>query len=128
MLLYTLCKVVFYLKRGGILKLARKIIILIGIILIISYIAHVPSRARNHSCKSYTVSSIQQVNGRSTARRKVPNHIRTQVVLVLILWLIPHTTHFVFDVAKIFFAITHIPVYHWQLARCDLSADAVLSY
>ena len=110
------------------MKLARKIIIFIGIILIISYIAHVPSRARNHSCKSSMVTSIQQVNRRSTARRNVPNHIRTQVVLTLILWLIPHITHFVFDIANIFFAITHIPVYHWQLARGDLSEKSVLSY
>lgn len=110
------------------MKLARKIIILVGIFLIISYIAHVPSRARSHSCKSSTVTSIQQVNGRSTARRNVPNHIRTQVVLTLILWLIPHIVHFIFDIAKIFFAITHITVYHWQLARGDLSEKSVLSY
>ena len=110
------------------MKLARKIIILIGIILIISYIAHVPSRARNHSCKSPTVTSIQQVNRHSTARRNVPSHIRTQAVLTLILWLIAHIAHFMFNVANIFFSITHIPVYHWQLARGDLSADAVLSY
>lgn len=128
MLLYTLCRVVFYIKRGGILKLARKIIILIGIILIISYIAHVPSRARSHSYKSFTVTSIQQTNRHSSTKRSIPNHIRTQVVLTLILWLIPHIAHFVFDVAKIFFAITHIPVYHWQLARGDLFTDAVLSY
>ena len=110
------------------MKLARKIIILIGIILIISYIAHVPSRARSHSCKSSTVTSMQQTNRHSTNRKNVPDHIRTQVVLELILWVIPHTAHFVFDVTKVFFAITHIPVYHWQLARGDLSADAVLSY
>ena len=110
------------------MKLARKIIILIGIILIISYIAHVPSRARNHSCKSSTVTSIQQVNERSTARRKVPDHVRIQAIFVLTFCAIPHIAHFMFDVANIFFAITHIPVYHWQLARRDLSADAVLSY
>lgn len=110
------------------MKLARKIIILIGIILIISYIVHVPSRARNHSCKSSTVTSIQQTNRHSSTKRSIPNHIRTQVVLALMLWLIPHIAHFVFDIAKIFFAITHISVYHWQLARGDLSADAVLSY
>lgn len=110
------------------MKLARKIIILIGIILIISYIAHVPSRARSHSYKNSTVSSVQQTNRHSTNRRNVPDHVRIQVVFVLIFCIIPHTTHFVFDVAKIFFAITHITVYHWQLARGDLSGGAVLSY
>lgn len=126
MLLYTLCKVVFYLKRGGILKLARKIIILIGIILIISYIVHVPSRARNHSCKSSTVSLVRQSSRHSTVRRSVPNQI--QIIFVLICRIIPRKTHFIFCSANIFFAITHIPVYHWQLARRNLSADATLSY
>lgn len=106
------------------MKLARKIIILVGIFLIISYIAHVPSRARSHSCKS-SISSIQQTNRHSTNRRNVPDHVRIQAVFVLIFCIIPHVTHFVFDIAKIFFAITHIPVYHWQLARGDLSESPV---
>ena len=110
------------------MKLARKIIILIGIILIISYIAHVPIRARNHSYRSSTVTSIQQVNGYSTVRRKVPDHVRIQAIFVLTFCTISHITHFAFDIANIFFAITHIPVYHWQLARCDLSEKSVLSY
>lgn len=33
--------------------------------------------------------------------------------------------HLKFDISNIFFAITHIPVYHWQLARCDLSKTPV---
>ena len=33
--------------------------------------------------------------------------------------------HLKFDFANIFFAITHIPVYLWQLARCDLSKTPV---
>lgn len=34
-------------------------------------------------------------------------------------------SHLKFDIANIFFAITHIPVYRWQLARCDLSKTPV---
>ena len=33
--------------------------------------------------------------------------------------------HLKFDFVNIFFAITHIPVYLWQLARCDLSKTPV---
>ena len=123
---YRLCKVVFYLKRGGNLKLSRKIIIFVGIILIISYIAHVPSQARNHSCKSSAVSLVRQDSGRTTVKRSVPDRI--QFIFVLISCIIPLIAHFIFDSANIFFEITHIPAYHWQLARRDLSADAVLSY
>ena len=113
-------------KRGGILKLAKKVIIFVGIILIISYIVHVPSRTRNLSCKNSTVSLVRQSSRHSTVRRSVPNQI--QIIFVLLYRIIPRKTHFIFDSANIFFAITHILVYHWQLARRDLSADATLSY
>ena len=113
-------------KRGGILKLAKKVIIFVGIILIISYIAHVPIQARNRSCKDSAVSLIRQSSGHTTVKRSVPNRI--QFLFVLISCIIPHIVHFIFGIANIFFAITHIPVYHWQLARRNLSADATLSY
>lgn len=105
------------------MKLARKVIILVGIVLIISYIVHVPSRARNHSCKSSTVSLVRQSSRHSTVRRNVPNRI--QFLFVLIFCILPHIVHFIFGIANVFFAITHIPVYHWQLARCDLSKTPV---
>lgn len=108
------------------MKLAKKVIILVGIILIISYIVHVPSRARNHSCKSSTVSIARQANRHTTVKRSVPNQI--QIIFVSICRIIPRKTHFIFGSANIFFAITRIPVYHWQLARRNLSADATLSY
>lgn len=108
------------------MKLAKKVIILVGIILIISYIVHVPSRARNHSCKSSTVSLVRQSSRHSTVRRSVPNQI--QIIFASICRIIPRKLHFIFGSANIFFAITHILVYHWQLARRDLSTDAVLSY
>ena len=108
------------------MKLAKKVIIFVGIILIISYIVHVPSRTRNLSRKKSTVSLVRQSSRHSTVRRSVPNQI--QIIFVLLYRIIPRKTHFIFDSANIFFAIAHIPVYHWQLARRDLSADAVLSY
>lgn len=108
------------------MKLAKKVIILVGIILIISYIVHVPSRARNHSCKSSAVSLARQANRHTTVRRSVPNQI--QLIFVSICRIIPRKTHLIFDNANIFFAITHILVYLWQLARRDLSTNAVLSY
>lgn len=108
------------------MKLAKKFIIFVGIILIISYIVHVPSQARNHSCKSSAISLFRQTSGHTTVKMGVPNQI--QLIFVPIYRIISRKTHFIFDSANIFFAITHIPVYHWQLARRDLSADAVLSY
>lgn len=108
------------------MKLAKKVIILVGIILIISYIVHVPSRARNHACKSSTVSLARQASGHTTVKRSVPNRI--QLIFVSICRILPRKAHFIFGSANIFFAITHIPVHHWQLARRNLSADATLSY
>lgn len=105
------------------MKLAKKVIILVGIILIISYIVHVPSQARNHSCKNSTISLARKANRHTTVKRSVPDRI--QFLFVLISCAIPHIVHFIFDIANVFFAITHIPVYHWQLARCDLSKSPV---
>lgn len=105
------------------MKLARKFIILVGIILIISYIVHVPSQARNHSCKSSAISLVRQDSGRTTVKRSVPDRI--QLIFVPIYRIIPCKTHFIFDITNIFFSITHIPVYRWQLARCDLSEAPV---
>lgn len=108
------------------MKLAKKVIILVVIILIISYIVHVPSQARNHSCKSSTVSLAWQANRHTTVKRSVPDRI--QLIFVSICRIVPRKTHFIFGSTNIFFVITRIPVYHWQLARRDLSTDAVLSY
>ena len=105
------------------MKLAKKVIILVGIILIISYIVHVPGQARNHSCKSSTVSLARQANRHTTVKRSVPDRI--QFLFVLISCIGPHIAHLRFDITNIFFAITHIPVYLWQLARCDLSKTPV---
>lgn len=127
-----MCYYIYYVKlflskkRGGILKLAKKVIILVGIILIISYIAHVPSQAHNRSCKDSAVILARQSSRHTTVRRSIPNQI--QLIFVSIYCIIPRKTHFIFGGANIFFAITHILVYHWQLARRDLSTDAVLSY
>ena len=64
-------------------------------------------------------------SAKSAAKKNVPVRNYLSVIFITI---IPLIAHLKFDFANIFFAITHIPVYHWQLARGDLSADAVLSY
>lgn len=53
-------------------------------------------------------------------RTPVQNYLNTAFLVAILL-----ASHLKFDFANIFFAITHIPVYHWQLARCDLSKTPV---
>ena len=71
-------------------------------------------------------STYQHLHVRSVAKvaAKKKTHVQNYLS-VIFLTIIPLIAHFKFDIANIFFAITHIPVYHWQLARCDLSKSPV---
>lgn len=79
--------------------------------------------SQNYRSASYV---YQRLHLRSVAKTVVRKSAPVQDYLSAILsasaLLIVHLK---FDFANIFFAITHIPVYLWQLARCDLSKTPV---
>lgn len=71
-------------------------------------------------------SAYQHLHARSVAKVAVKKKTPVQNYLsVVFLTIIPLIVHLKFDIANIFFAIAHVPVYHWQLARCDLSKSPV---
>lgn len=108
------------------MKIAKRIIILIGIVLFANYIIHLPMCVNDYVHRESGIYSAQHMCRHSTLKRNSAEQI--QHIPVLIFSVIPLITHYIFDISKIFFDITHVPVYHWQLARCDLSAKSVLSY
>ena len=55
---------------------------------------------------------------KTVVKKNAPVQDYLSVILSASVLLIAHLK---FDFANIFFAITHIPVYRWQLARCGLS-------
>ena len=61
--------------------------------------------------------AYQHLHLRSVAKTVIKKSTPVQDYLSAIFLI----AHLKFDFANIFFAITHIPVYHWQLARCGLS-------
>ncbi len=61
--------------------------------------------------------AYQHLHLRSVAKTVVKKSAPMQDYLSAIFLI----AHLKFDFANIFFVITHIPVYHWQLARCGLS-------
>lgn len=64
----------------------------------------------------------QHLHLRSVAKTVVKKSVPAQNYLdIILLASVLLIAHLKFDIANIFFAITHIPVYLWQLARCDLS-------
>lgn len=75
--------------------------------------------SQNYRSASYV---YQHLHSRSVAKTVVKKSTPVQDYLSAILLasalLIAHLK---FDIANAFFAITHILVYHWQLARCGLS-------
>lgn len=70
--------------------------------------------SQNYRSASY---AYQRLHLRSVAKTVVRKSAPVQDYLSAIFLI----AHLKFDFANIFFVITHIPVYHWQLARCGLS-------
>lgn len=79
--------------------------------------------SQNYRSASYV---YQRLHLRSVAKTVVRKSAPVQNYLsVIFLTIIPLIAHLKFDIANIFFAIAHVPIYHWQLARCDLSETPV---
>lgn len=112
----------------------KRIFSLFLLVLMLLLIQHVISgriqdnysgKSTSQSCHSAN-SAYQHLHMRSVAKVAAKKKTPVQNYLsVIFLTIIPLIAHFKFDIANIFFAITHIPVYHWQLARCDLSKSPV---
>lgn len=79
--------------------------------------------SQNYRSASY---AYQRLHLRSVAktvvRKSAPVQDYLSAILLSSILLIAHLR---FDITNVFFAITHIPVYLWQLARCDLSKTPV---
>lgn len=82
-------------------------------------------KSASQSCHGVN-STYHHLHMRSVAKVAVKRKAPVQNYLsVIFLTIIPLIVRLKFDFANIFFAITHIPVYHWQLARRDLSKTPV---
>lgn len=113
------------------MSVAKRIFSLFLLVLMLLLIQHVISGRiqDNYSGKSTSQSchsAYQHLHVRSVAKFAVKKKDPVQNYLsVIFLTIIPLIAHLKFDFANIFFAITHVPVYHWQLARRDLSKSPV---
>ena len=75
-------------------------------------------RSANYAYQRLHLHSV----AKTVVKKSVPAQDYLSTILLASVLLIAHLK---FDFANIFFAITHIPVYLWQLARCDLSKTPV---
>lgn len=116
------------------MSVTKRIFSLFLLVLMLLLIQHVISGRiqDNYSGKSASQSfhgansAYQHLHVRSVAKVVVKKKAPVQNYLsVIFLTIIPLIAHLKFDFVNIFFAITHIPVYLWQLARCDLSKTPV---
>ena len=69
--------------------------------------------------------AYQHLHLRSVAKTVIKKSTPAQDYLSAILLASMLIAHLKFDIANVFFTITHVPVYLWQLARCDLSKTPV---
>lgn len=116
------------------MSVAKRIFSLFLLVLMLLLIQHVIScrtqdncngKSASQSCHSAN-SAYQHLHVRSVAKVVAKKKTSVQNYLsVAFLVAIPLIAHLKFDFANIFFVITHIPVYRWQLARCDLSKTPV---
>lgn len=113
------------------MSVTKRIFSLFLLVLMLLLIQHVISGRiqDNYSGKSTSQSchsAYQHLHVHSIAKVVVKKKASVQNYLsVAFLAVIPFIVHLKFDFANIFFAIAHVPVYHWQLARCDLSKSPV---
>lgn len=76
--------------------------------------------SQNYRSASY---AYQRLHLHSVAKTVVKKN--TDYLSAILLSSVLLIAHLRFDITNAFFAITHIPVYLWQLARCDLSKTPV---
>ena len=86
-----------------------------------SYNSKVTSQSYRSANYAYQRLHLRSV-AKTVVKKSVPAQNYLDAILLASVLLIAHLK---FDFANIFFAITHIPVYHWQLARCGLSKTPV---
>lgn len=103
----------------------EKLLIAAGVILFASYIIHLPMCNQDYLRKS-SIRLAEDMCKHSTLNQSIKEVLRTNDIAENIEN--PVKTNFIFAKVKVIFEIANIPVYHWQLARGDLSADATLSY
>lgn len=116
------------------MSVTKRIFSLVLLVLMLLLIQHVISgriqdnysgKSVSQSCHSAN-SVYQHLHVRSVAKVAVKKKTPVQNYLsVIFLTIIPLIVHLKFDFANIFFVIAHVPVYRWQLARCDLSKSPV---
>ena len=116
------------------MSVIKRIFSLFLLVLMLLLIQHVISgriqdnysgKSTSQSCHSVN-STYQHLHVRSVAKVAAKKKGPVQNYLsAIFLTIIPLIAHLKFDFANIFFAIAHVPVYHWQLARFDLSKSPV---
>lgn len=113
------------------MSVTKRIFSLFLLVLMLLLIQHVISGRIQDNCNGKSTSqschsAYQHLHVRSVAktvvRKSAPVQDYLSAILLSSILLIAHLR---FDITNIFFAITHIPVYLWQLARCDLSKTPV---
>lgn len=116
------------------MSVTKRIFSLFLLVLMLLLIQHVISGRIQDNCSGKSTSqnchsansAYQHLHVRSVAKVVAKKKTSVQNYLsVIFLTIIPFIAHLKFDFADIFFAITHVPVYRWQLARCDLSKTPV---
>lgn len=104
------------------MKILKNIFVLIAVILYANYIIHLPMCVEDYINKDTGIYSEQYMYRQSTIKRNIAEEV--QHIPAFIFFIVPMRKDFIFTITNIFFAIVNVPVYHWQLARCNIDGTS----
>ncbi len=101
------------------MKIIKRFLIIIAIVFLANYIVNIQTDEQNYAYKNPEFCSAQNLHQYSILKHGKKEVLRANGIIEMTQ--IPLKTNFAFAKVKVIFVITKIPIFHWQLARCNLS-------
>lgn len=103
------------------MKIIKRFLIIIAIVILANYIVNVKTNELDYAHKNAEICSAQNLRQYSILKHGKKEVLRANNIIEMMQ--IPLKTNFAFAKVKVIFVLTKVPVFHWQLARCDLSTN-----
>nr|DAO53182.1 MAG TPA: Protein of unknown function (DUF3139) [Caudoviricetes sp.] len=102
------------------MKIIKKILIIIGAVLLLNYIVYLPMCVDDYIREESEVYSVQNAYRSSTLHKNSTHEIK-QTMPPFLFTLPLNRKDYIFDVTNNFYAIINISVYIWQFPRANIS-------
>lgn len=103
------------------MKIIKRFLIIIAIVILANYIVNIQTDEQNYAYKNPEICSAQNLHQYSILKHSEKKVLRANGVIEMAQASLKK--NFVFTKIKAIFVLTKVPVFHWQLARCNLSTN-----